>query len=251
MNSIQEKEKYALNEEALESLATLKLFASPLAHERKAEAGESRPPSVISISGPVGVVGLRPDAATNIYNDRKSDQEIYKDRMEGIDNRDTPEFQRYQETTNIELFYDLFFVANLTTFTDVLDINDIASLKSYAGFFCLLWFLWIQVSLFDVRFITNSILERVGKALQFAVMIGLAITGPNFNISKQAQGTFQTLAIILMLSRVILGFQYLGVLYQVWYYKDSKLPLAIIVASTFTASIVFMGTFLYVNMLLP
>lgn len=164
------------SEEDLESQPKLKLFASPLAHERKLSIIESRPLSQLSISGPVGVVGLRPDAASNIYNDRDSDDDSdsLKEKTTEGPLRDTPEFIRYQETTNIELFYDLFFVANLTTFTDVLDINDLSSLKSYAGFFCILWFLWLQVSLFDVRFLADSVLERIGKACQFGVMIGLA-----------------------------------------------------------------------------
>jgi len=45
--------------------------------------------------------------------------------------RDTPEFRRYEEATNIELFYDLFFVANLTTFTDAHDINEVPLVFSF------------------------------------------------------------------------------------------------------------------------
>jgi len=87
---------------------------------------------------------------------------------------ETPQFERHEEATTIELFYDLFFVANLTTFTSLHEINEAASLRSYSGFFCILWFTWCQVSLFDVRFVADSFLERVAKACQFAVMIGLA-----------------------------------------------------------------------------
>lgn len=85
-----------------------------------------------------------------------------------------PQFQRHEEATTIELFYDLFFVANLTTFTSLHKINDAKSLRSYAGFFSVLWFTWCQVSLFDVRFVSDSLLERIAKACQFGVMIGLA-----------------------------------------------------------------------------
>lgn len=87
---------------------------------------------------------------------------------------ETPQFQRHEEATTIELFYDLFFVANLTTFTSLHKINEPSALRSYSGFFCLLWFTWCQVSLFDVRFVADSILERIAKACQFGVMIGLA-----------------------------------------------------------------------------
>ena len=65
-----------------------------------------------------------------------------------------------------------------------------------------------MVSLFDVRFVTDSILERIGKACQFGVMIGLAIVGPDFNSSDQKPGAFRSLAIILMFSRLVLSFQY-------------------------------------------
>lgn len=75
-----------------------------------------------------------------------------------------PQFQRHEEATTIELFYDLFFVANLTTFTSLHKINDGKSLRSYAGFFSILWFTWCQVSLFDVRFVSDGLLERTAKA---------------------------------------------------------------------------------------
>ena len=38
--------------------------------------------------------------------------------------RDTPAFREKEEASTIELFYDLFFVANLTSFTNVHTIDD-------------------------------------------------------------------------------------------------------------------------------
>lgn len=55
---------------------------------------------------------------------------------------DAPEFHHHKEATNAELFYDLFFVANLTVFSYVHDVNDVQTLAQYAGFFVLLWFTW-------------------------------------------------------------------------------------------------------------
>lgn len=173
-------------------------------------------------------------------------QEPYKERRANAQMRETPEFKRYEDATNIELFYDLFFVANLTTFTNAHEINAITALAAYAGFFCILWFLWVQVSLFDVRFVQDSVLERVGKACQFGVMIGLAIVGPSFNPDAEKQGAFQSLAIILMLSRVVLSLQYALVLYQVWYYKNTRLPLSAIVGANLAAAFVYFCTFLWV-----
>jgi hypothetical protein len=100
--------------------------------------------------------------------------------VEGVDYRAVPEFKKRTETTNIELFYDLFFVANLTSFSTNHEITDTDSLSSYVGFFCVLWFTWCQVSLFDVRFVADSVLERLAKAIHLGVSVGMAITGPLF-----------------------------------------------------------------------
>lgn len=228
----------------------MKFFESPLAHERRSSQVEeiSKPPSPVTISGPLGFTTRKSYASTNvdsIYNDRSKDVDQYlrKDIQE-TDLYETPEFRRYKESTNIELFYDLFFIANLTTFTDVLDINTTQNLKSYAGFFSILWFLWLQVSLFDVRFVTDSIIERTFKAAQFGVMIGLAAVGPRFDPEDQAQKTFRSLAIILMLSRFVLALQYGSVLYHVWYYKNSKGPVALLMGTNLLAAFVYFLTFL-------
>jgi len=100
--------------------------------------------------------------------------------VEGVDYRAVPEFKKRTETTNIELFYDLFFVANLTAFSGNHEINDTKTLTSYIGFFCVLWFTWCQVSLFDVRFVADSVLERTAKAVHLGVMVGMAIVAPNY-----------------------------------------------------------------------
>jgi hypothetical protein len=68
---------------------------------------------------------------------------------------DEPVFREHHESSTVELFFDLFFVANLATFTANHEIVDTSSLKNYLGFFTLLWFTWLQYSLFDVRFSTG------------------------------------------------------------------------------------------------
>lgn len=232
----------------IEALPKVKLFESPLAHERRLSPTPTPKQPIFNISGPAHLSNPtfskeRSESLPNIYDERfKSD--TYMDREDDAHMRETPEFKRYEEATNIELFYDLFFVANLTTFTDVHDINEVAALKAYAGFFCILWFLWAQVALFDVRFVQDSILERLGKACQFGVMIGLAIVGPDFDPEMQEQDVFRSLAVILCLSRVVLGCQYSVVLWQVWYYKETKIPLFCLVGGNFLAAIVYFGTFL-------
>lgn len=102
-----------------------------------------------------------------------SDPSASNPEFEAMDSslHDSPSFHRHAEATTAELFYDLFFVANLTTFTSVLEINDRQSLTAYIGFFSLLWLTWYQVSLYDVRFSADSVFERVAKAIHFGVMV--------------------------------------------------------------------------------
>ena len=86
------------------------------------------------------------------------------------DDPDLPPFKHHHESSTVELFYDLFFVANLATFTANHEIVDANSLKNYVGFFTILWFTWLETSLFDVRFATDSIFNRVCKAISFGVI---------------------------------------------------------------------------------
>jgi hypothetical protein len=62
----------------------------------------------------------------------------------------------------------------------LLEINDHNSLTAYIGFFSLLWLTWYQVSLYDVRFSSDSVFERVAKAIHFGVMVGFAVIGPQW-----------------------------------------------------------------------
>lgn len=103
--------------------------------------------------------------------------------INGADNmllRELPAFERHEESTAIELFYDLFFVANLTTFSNIHEINDTKTLTSYVGFFCILWFTWCVTSLYDIRFVTDSLLARIAKGVHLGVMVGLAVSAPKF-----------------------------------------------------------------------
>lgn len=232
----------------------LKLFESRLAHERKGSPAPSPAQrSFVDISGPMGLAVLevsskaRQGSRPNIFDHRRKHsvvEDAHQERLDEEQMRSTPEFKRYEETTNIELFYDLFFIANLTTFTSTHETNEVPALKSYAAFFFILWFLWVQVGLFDVRFVQDSILERVGKAAQSGVMVGLAIVGTDFNLTNEDQTVFKSIAMVLMVSRIVLAFQYLSVLREVWNYESTKIPLILVVSVYFGAALIYMGTFL-------
>lgn len=154
---------------------------------------------------------------------------------------DNPAYHRHAEATTSELFYDLFFVANLTTFTSMLEINDHNSLTAYIGFFSLLWLTWYQVSLYDVRFSTDSVFERVAKAIHFGVMVGFAVIGPQWK-PGQAIGDYKiykAFGLILMVSRITLFLQYAVTLFYSRKYTKTIVPLVIIMASTIVAAILY------------
>lgn len=109
-------------------------------------------------------------------------------------------FRRLPHSTNVELFYDLFFVANLTAFTAVHEVNDAPSLRQYVAFFCILWFTWYQVSLYEVRFGMDSVFERIGKAVQFLVMMVFAICGPRFDVAGSNEPSYEYLVSLVATS---------------------------------------------------
>ncbi|KAF2689558.1 hypothetical protein K458DRAFT_484225 [Lentithecium fluviatile CBS 122367] len=136
-------------------------------------------------------------------------------------------FSQRHEANTVELFFDLFFVANLATFTTYHSITDGSYLIAYVGFFGILWSCWFQVTLHDVRFARDSIYERVCKTIQFIVFVGLALVGSSFNPgSKKANNTnFRILCYTLIISRGLLAIQYGVVLFYTFRAKFSKLYL--------------------------
>ena len=79
---------------------------------------------------------------------------------DGAPPKDVPEFQKHADATAIEVFYDLFFAANLTVFSDVTDITNTEKLATFVVYFSLIWFNWALLGLYDVRFITDSIFGK-------------------------------------------------------------------------------------------
>ncbi|KAF2154572.1 hypothetical protein K461DRAFT_319114 [Myriangium duriaei CBS 260.36] len=155
-----------------------------------------------------------------------------------------PLFDRHTEATNIELFYDLFFVANLTVFSSVKEVNDGRTLSQYIGFFCILWFTWYQVSLYDVRFAKDTVFDRMAKVVQFGVMVGFAVCGPTFNAGEKkdnlADGligviadpglkTFKSLTLLMMVSRLALITQYLQAMWISRKVPANVFPISLII----------------------
>jgi low temperature requirement protein LtrA len=125
-------------------------------------------------------------------------------------------FSQRHEANTVELFFDLFFVANLATFTTYHSITGISYLVAYVGFFGILWATWFQTTLHDVRFARDSIYERTCKTIQFIVFVGLALVGSSFNPGKVGNNTnFRILCYTLLISRALLCIQYSVVLVSV------------------------------------
>ncbi|OAX83221.1 hypothetical protein ACJ72_02421 [Emergomyces africanus] len=121
-----------------------------------------------------------------------------------------PRLNHHTDSTSIELFFDLFFVANLSTFTATHEINNLEALWSYVGFLSIIWFTWLQVALFDIRFAQDSIFERIFKAFQLATMVGFASTGSGFatQVRDENVWAFRSLSILLACSRLLLSVEY-------------------------------------------
>ncbi|KAF2267613.1 hypothetical protein CC78DRAFT_541554 [Lojkania enalia] len=205
-------------------------FASPL-HEKSHQTNHGQPTSVHSSESSNDIEHQKHASDPNMAPFENQDCELHE----------SPAFHRHAEATTAELFYDLFFVANLTTFTSMLEINDKNSLTAYIGFFSLLWLTWYQVSLYDVRFSADSVFERIAKALHFGVMVGFAVIGPQWKPGQEILDykIYRAFGLILMVSRLTLATQYSVTLFYTRKYKKTILPLCMIIASTVTAGILY------------
>ncbi|CAL5867848.1 uncharacterized protein PFLUO_LOCUS2069 [Penicillium psychrofluorescens] len=164
-----------------------------------------------------------------------------------IDNdQDPPRLYRHPDSTPIELFFDLFFVANLSTFTDTHEINNIKVLGEYVGFLGVIWFTWLQVTLFDIRFARDSIFERICKAIQLGAMVGFASAGTRFTTRMHQDNiwVFQSLSLILAGSRMVLAIQYainVGFLYG--RFRTAAKGIAVTAAILWTTSLLYLGMY--------
>jgi low temperature requirement protein LtrA len=100
--------------------------------------------------------------------------------MKGVKPGEEHVLHQRHEADTIELFFDLFFVANLASFTAYHSILDIRSLAAYIGFFAIIWSTWFQITLHDVRFSLDSVYERICKVIQMIVFVAFALIGSKF-----------------------------------------------------------------------
>lgn len=210
-----------------EEKQNLSLFSSPLVHHSPAHSSSTH---TTDIESPHQYKHPN-DASASTPEFENMDCSLH----------DHPSFHRHAEATTAELFYDLFFVANLTTFTSMLEINDHNSLTAYIGFFSLLWLTWYQVSLYDVRFSADSVFERVAKAIHFGVMVGFAVIGPQWKPGQEIGDykIYKAFGLMLMVSRLTLFSQYGVTLVYTKKYRKTVIPLGLVMASTLIAAILY------------
>ncbi|KAA8906713.1 bacterial low temperature requirement A protein-domain-containing protein [Sphaerosporella brunnea] len=156
-----------------------------------------------------------------------------------------------EEATPSELFYDLFFVANLTTVTAVHYVTDYQSLVSYILFFIILWFTWLQTTLYDIRFSVDSVYERVIKCVHFAVMIGFASTSLAWNpldpTYKGALVNLRSMSLTLMASRFALSIQYGVAAFYGFKRRKGHVPLLVHSTVMFVAALGYLGLYFSFN----
>ncbi|KAE9983220.1 hypothetical protein BLS_009029 [Venturia inaequalis] len=166
------------------------------------------------------------------------------DPFRGAKKGDSFVFAQRHGADTLELFFDLFFVANLATFTSYHAILDLDSFGAYVGFFAIIWSTWFQITLHDVRFSRDSVYERICKVVQMTVFVGFALVGSKFQpTSKKATATanFRVLCYNLGMSRLLFGIQYLVVLCFSIKNKAKKvfLPLILCMLTFFSAAATF------------
>ncbi|KAF2845829.1 hypothetical protein T440DRAFT_483016 [Plenodomus tracheiphilus IPT5] len=153
--------------------------------------------------------------ATYEHNDNTSRPIVpwFPSPIDGWDKEQQCFAPRHMAST-IELFFDLWFVANLATFTQYHAITNRYTFWSYVAFFFVLWTSWFHVVCFDARFTSDSVWERACKTVHFCSFAALALVGYKFApVARDVQDAtphwvYRVMCFALLLSRVWLALQY-------------------------------------------
>ncbi|KAK7216422.1 hypothetical protein V2G26_004425 [Clonostachys chloroleuca] len=146
------------------------------------------------------------------------------------DDEESPlQFSKREAASTSELFYDLWFVANLTVFATVHPITTLGSLVSFVGFFLLLWNTWFITTVFDARFGQDGIIPRLCRACHLAVMVGFAVVGVAFDSKSLIRPIIKATSLFLALSRLVLALQYSLILFHARHHRRSRKPLIVAV----------------------
>jgi hypothetical protein len=105
----------------------------------------------------------------------------------------------------------------------------------------LLWTTWLITTLYDVRFTSDSVLERCCKAVHLGVMVGFAEIGTAFEPEAQIKSVFRAMSFFLMFSRLALALQYGLVAWQIRKYVVGRRPMVLTAAIHFVAAMIYLG----------
>jgi hypothetical protein len=102
-------------------------------------------------------------------------------------------------------------------------------LINYLKLFTLMWFTWLSITLFDVRFSIDCVWNRLHKAIQFGVFTGFVFAGPVFDKYNNSADTqsYKHFAIVLVISRVAISIQYAVVMWQGKMFRQTLVPLGL------------------------
>ncbi|KAI8597532.1 bacterial low temperature requirement A protein-domain-containing protein [Dissophora ornata] len=138
-----------------------------------------------------------------------------------------------KSATWMELFFDLTFVANITIFTHQHPIVDSTTLLRYCGWFTILWWMWLSQTMFDVRFSTDDLLNRIWKLIQLFALAGFAGNGDHFS-STNSNG--------FALSYAVMKLVLVGQYFIVWIHapdKRSRRPILFYMSANFISFIMW------------
>jgi len=103
----------------------------------------------------------------------------------------------------MELFYDLFFVANLSIFTHAHQILDMNGMLIYIGWFAVLWWSWCSQTMYGVRFDSDDLLHRFWKFLELCALALFA-----GNSGAYTQNSFNGFVVSYIILKMVLVFEY-------------------------------------------
>ncbi|KAG0310743.1 hypothetical protein BGZ97_012335 [Linnemannia gamsii] len=132
-----------------------------------------------------------------------------------------------------QLFFDLTFVANITIFTHQHAIVDSVTFLRYCGWFTILWWMWLSQTMFDVRFSTDDLLNRIWKLIQLFALAGFAGNGDHFT-STNSNG--------FALSYAVMKLVLVGQYFIVWIHapdRKSRRPILYYMSSNFVSFIMW------------
>ncbi|CAI6095958.1 unnamed protein product, partial [Clonostachys chloroleuca] len=123
-------------------------------------------------------------------------------------------FIRRDAASSIELFYDLWFVANLAVFSASNPITEMAKLKVFTAYFVLLWTTWFVTTVYMARFEHDSIWARIGFTFHLASIIGFTILGIGLSNKVLLPSVIRITSVTMAFSRFTLATQYIVLFYQ-------------------------------------